>query len=198
MSGFKSIFAAGLVVASLSGAYAQNFKVDNTHSSVGFKIKHLGIATVTGSFKDFDAKFSFDEKTNSLSIVDATIQVDSINTNDAKRDDHLKSKDFFDEDKFPTISFKVSKPISVKKGSVAKVPGELTIKGVTKPAILNVKYTGIAKDPWGNTKLGFEADTKIKRADFGITWNKALETGGVLVGEEVDIKIEGEAAASAQ
>ncbi|BDA79339.1 polyisoprenoid-binding protein [Leptospira kobayashii] len=196
MSGLKSIFAVGLVLVSLSGISAQNFKVDNAHSSVGFKIKHLGIATVAGSFKDFDAKFSFDEKTGSLSIVDATIKVESINTNDAKRDDHLKSKDFFDEDKFPTITFKASKPVSLKKGASTKVPGELTIKGVTKPTVLNVKYAGIAKDPWGNTKLGFEADTKIKRADFGITWNKALETGGVLVGEEVDIKIEGEAASA--
>ncbi|TGN18153.1 YceI family protein [Leptospira idonii] len=194
MSSIRSIIAVALTAFAFSGVSAQSFQVDASHSSVGFKIKHLGIATVAGTFKEFDAKFGFDEKTNSLSIVDATIKTKSIHTNEEKRDSHLKGGDFFDVDKFPVITFKASKPVAVKKGAVVKVPGELTIKGVTKPVVLNVKYAGIAKDPWGNTKLGFEADTKIKRADFGLTWNKTLETGGLLVGEDVDIKIEGEAA----
>ncbi|MDF3818379.1 YceI family protein [Leptospira sp. 96542] len=191
----KSIFIVGLIVFGITTVSADSFKLDNSHSAVGFKIKHLGISTVTGNFKEYEAQFNFDEKTNKLNDANVVIKVASINTNDEKRDSHLQGTDFFDAEKFESIIFKVTKPVTIKKGSTSKIPGELTIKGITKPVVLNVKYSGVAKDPWGNSKLGFEAETKIKRADFGLTWNKALETGGVLVGEEVDIKIEGEAGA---
>ncbi|TGK17879.1 polyisoprenoid-binding protein [Leptospira fluminis] len=184
-----SLLLAVLAIGSLQAA---NYKLDSAHTSVGFKVKHLAISNVPGTFKEFSGKFAFDEKTNALSALDVTIQTGSISTNDADRDKHLKGKDFFDAGEFGTITFKAAKA-TVKKGGVAKVSGELTIKGVTKPVVLEVKYGGSAKDPWGNTHLAFEAETKINRKDFGLTWNKTLETGGVLVGEEVSIRIEGEA-----
>lgn len=189
----KNILLALLLGAfAFTSAQAGNFKLDNAHTSVGFKVKHLAISNVPGTFKEYNGKFTFDEKTNSLTGLEVTIQAASVSTNDADRDKHLKAKDFFDVSEFSTITFKVTKA-SVKKGSVSKVAGELTIKGVTKPIVLDVKYGGSAKDPWGNTHLAFEAETKINRKDFGLTWNKTLETGGVLVGEEVSIRIEGEA-----
>ncbi|EQA34888.1 YceI-like domain protein [Leptospira inadai serovar Lyme str. 10] len=181
-----------LAAFAFTSAQAGNFKLDNAHTSVGFKVKHLAISNVPGTFKEYNGKFTFDEKTNSLTGLEVTIQVASVSTNDADRDKHLKAKDFFDAGEFSTITFKATKA-AVKKGSVSKVAGELTIKGVTKPVVLDVKYGGSAKDPWGNTHLAFEAETKINRKDFGLTWNKTLETGGVLVGEEVAIRIEGEA-----
>ncbi|RHX90097.1 YceI family protein [Leptospira stimsonii] len=187
-------FAFLFILISLTGLQAGNFKLDPTHTSVGFKIKHLGLSNVPGSFKEFQGKFSFDEKTGALSGLDVTIQTASIFTNDEKRDGHLKSKDFFDAEGAPTITFKSAKA-TVKKGAVSKIAGELTIKGVTKPVVLNVTFNGSAKDPWGTVHFAFEAETKINRKDYGLTWNKALETGGVLVGEEVSIKIEGEAVA---
>lgn len=184
-----------LVLLALGSLQAGDYKLDSSHSSVGFKVKHLAIANVAGNFKEYTAKFGYDEKTNALTSLDVTIKAASISTNDSDRDSHLKKGDFFDVDKYPEITFKVDKA-DVKKGAVSKVKGDLTIKGVTKPVVLNVKYLGSAKDPWGNTKLAFEAETKIKRSDFGLTWNKTLETGGVLVGEEVTIQIEGQAAAA--
>ncbi|EIE02864.1 YceI family protein [Leptospira licerasiae] len=181
-----------LVLLTFGGLQAGNFKLDNAHTGVGFKIKHLTISNVSGSFKDFSGKFAYDEATGTLTDLDVTIKAASIHTNDEKRDGHLKGKDFFNVDDHPSLTFKAKKA-TVKKGGVSKVQGELTIKGVTKPVTLEVKFSGSAKDPWGNTHLGFEAETKIKRADFDIAWNKPLEKGGLLIGEEVSIRIEGEA-----
>ncbi|EQA38893.1 YceI-like domain protein [Leptospira inadai serovar Lyme str. 10] len=186
------LFALLLSAFSFSGTEAENFKLDNSHTSVGFKVRHLAISNVPGTFREYSGKFAFDEKTNSVTGLEVTIQSASISTSDADRDKHLKGKDFFDASNFATISFKAIKAV-IKKGGVSKVDGELTIKGITKPVVLEVKYVGSAKDPWGNTHLAFEAETKINRKDFGLTWNKTLETGGVLVGEEVSIRIEGEA-----
>ncbi|GBF39262.1 YceI family protein [Leptospira johnsonii] len=181
-----------LVLLTFGALQAGNYKLDNAHTGVGFKIKHLAISNVSGSFKDFSGKFAYDEATSTLSDLDVTIKAASIHTNDEKRDGHLKGKDFFNVEDHPSLTFKAKKA-TVKKGGVSKIQGELTIKGVTKPVTLEVKFSGSAKDPWGNTHLGFEAETKIKRADFDIAWNKPLEKGGLLIGEEVSIRIEGEA-----
>ncbi|TGK07566.1 polyisoprenoid-binding protein [Leptospira semungkisensis] len=185
---FPNLLLAALALTSLQ---AGNFKVDNAHTAVGFKIKHLAIANVAGNFKDYSGKLGYDEATGALTALDVSIKSSSISTGDEKRDEHLKGGDFFDVSKYPTITFKAAKA-TVKKGGVSKIPGELTIKGVTKPVTLEVKFSGSAKDPWGNTHLGFEAETKVKRSEFGIVWNKTLEKGGVLVGEDVSIRIEGE------
>nr|WP_243393368.1 YceI family protein [Leptospira perolatii] len=176
----------------LGELYAGNFRLDNSHTSIGFKVKHLSISNVSGNFKDFAGKFSFEEKTGKLSGLEVTIDSGSINTNEPDRDKHLRSKDFFDAEKFPKISFKVA-AASISKSGISKVDGELTIKGVTKTVQLEVTYSGSAKDPWGNIHHAFEASTKINRKDFGLTWNKTLESGGLLVGEEILIRIEGEA-----
>ncbi|EPG65570.1 YceI family protein [Leptospira wolffii] len=193
----KTLLVSGLLVLfALGSLQAGDYKIDSSHTGVGFKVKHLAIANVNGNFKEFSGKFGFDEKTNALTGLDVTIKASSINTNDSDRDAHLKKGDFFDVDKYPELTFKVANA-DIKKGGVSKVKGDLTIKGVTKPVVLNVKFLGSAKDPWGNQKLAFEAETKIKRTDFGLTWNKTLETGGVLVGEEVTIQIEGQAVPAA-
>ena len=159
--------------------------LDPTHSELQFKVKHLMITTVTGSFTDFNAEIStenddFESATSSFSA-----KVDSINTGNTDRDGHLKTGDFFDAAAFPTISFE-STSFS-KSGDDYKLTGNLTVKGVTKPVTLNVEFGGTAQDPWGNTKAGFTINGKINRGDFGLTYNAALETGGVMLSDEVRI-----------
>lgn len=168
------------------------WQLDASHSEVGFKVRHLMVANVRGGFNKFDAKLTLDEKDISKSKLSVDIDAASIDTNDAKRDEHLRSPDFFDTAKFPKLTFVST---AVKKAGKDKlaVTGDLTIRGVTKSVTLDVHAPEKAiKDPWGNTKRGFEATAKIKREDFGLTWNKALEAGGVLVGSEVTINIEAE------
>ena len=150
------------------------------------------IAKVTGVFKDYQGKFQFDDKSGKLTAISVSINVKSIDTSEKDRDKHLLGPDFFDSEKFKTIEFKSNGQI-VKKGSSSEIEGDLTIHGVTKKIKLNVTFNGIGKDPWGNTKAAFEASVKINRKDFGLTWNKNLDGGGVLVGDDVSILIEGEA-----
>lgn len=188
----KHIFLALIFILS-QNAIAAHYNLDKGHSDIGFKVKHLMITKVPGKFEDFTGSFDYDEKTNKVENVNVTIQVSSINTSDKKRDDHLKSPDFFDAEKHPTVIFKSTKPTSVKINKATKLPGNLTIRGVTKPVVLDVTYTGTAQDPWGNTKVGFEAKTKINRKDFGVSWNKPLDKGGVVVSDDVEITILGEA-----
>lgn len=170
-------------------ASAAEYKIDPTHSTVGFKIKHLAISTVAGSFTDFTGSFEFEPNKIEASKAEAQINIKSVDTNQGKRDDHLRSPDFFDVAKFPEMKF-VSKKVSDVKGDTFKVDGDLTIHGVTKPVTLDVTFGGVAKDPWNNERAAFAATTKINRKDFGLTWNKALETGGLVVGEEVAVNIE--------
>jgi polyisoprenoid-binding protein YceI len=188
------VVRSGVCGAILSGlattaALAADYKIDPSHTSVGFKVKHLAISSVPGKFVDVKGSFSFDPAKIESSKAEAEIAVASIDTNEAKRDDHLKSPDFFDVAKFPAISFK-SKQIEKVSASEFNAIGDLTIHGVTKPVTLKVIYGGAAKDPWGNERAAFLATTKINRKDFGLTWNKALETGGLLVGEDVEISLE--------
>lgn len=161
--------------------------LDLSHSELFFKVKHLMITNVKGNFQQFDA--TIDGEVFASAPVNVKVEVNSINTNNNDRDAHLKSADFFDAEQFPEMNF-VSTSFQQNGGSDYKLNGNLTIKGVTKPITLDVTYGGTNKDPWGNEKIGFELKGKFNRSDFGLTWNAALETGGVMVSDEV--KVEGE------
>lgn len=168
------------------------WNIDTAHSEITFSVRHMMISNVRGQFKKFSGSINIDEATPANSSVEVTIDVASIDTRDEKRDGHLVSADFFDAATFPTITFK-SKSITVNSASTGVIHGDLTIKGVTKPVALETTFSGKAKSPWGTTSAGFTASTKVNRAEFGLTWNAALETGGVLVGEDITINIELEA-----
>ncbi|HEY8271753.1 MAG TPA: YceI family protein, partial [Pseudobdellovibrionaceae bacterium] len=165
-----------------------NYKLDVSHSKVGFEVNHLVVSTVEGKFSDFEGMINIDPKLEK-SKVDITIKATSINTDNKDRDEHLRSPDFFDVKKYDKLTFK-SKKISGTPEAL-KVAGDLTLHGVTKPVVLDTKYTGTVKDPWGNERVAFKAATKISRKDFGLTWSKAVEAGPV-VGDEVtlDLKVE--------
>jgi polyisoprenoid-binding protein YceI len=166
-------------------AFAANtFVLDDTHTRIGFAVKHMVISSVQGDFKKFSGRFVLDNK-NVLTSVDVTIDVKSIDTAVEKRDNHLRSPDFFDVATYPEMSFK-STEIS-HKGNSYTVIGDLTIKGVTKHVALTGELLGVIKDPWGMTRAGFHATGKINRQDFGINFSQVLETGGLLVGDEVKI-----------
>lgn len=162
--------------------------LDAAHSELGFKIKHLMISSVSGRFNSFDVTADTGADDFSNSNISATIDVASIFTNNEQRDGHLRTGDFFEIEKYPNISFKST---SVKKdGDDLEITGDLTMKDVTKPVSLKVEFSGITKDPYGNVKAGFSFAGKLNRKDWGINFNAALETGGVMLGEEV--KYEGE------
>jgi polyisoprenoid-binding protein YceI len=182
---------AGIVAVTTAGSAAQAevYEIDPSHSTVGFKIRHLAISSVPGRFGDFSGTIEFDPKNIEKSHTEASIAIKSINTENTKRDDHLKGADFFDEAKHPAISFKTTKVEPVSE-STFKATGDLMMHGVTKPVTLDVEYTGSATDPWGNKRVGFAATTSLSRKDFGITWNKALDAGGVVLGDEVKVTLE--------
>ncbi len=163
--------------------------VDQSHSTVGFEVKHMMVSKVRGLFDSYTADVEAADLTD---LTTATIKfkfgVASINTNSEDRDNHLKSADFFDAENNPTIDFTSTN--IVKDGDDYKVTGDLTIKGVTKPVTFDVEYGGKGTNPWGVEVYGFEAETKINREEFDLTWNAALETGGVLVGKDIKIKVE--------
>jgi polyisoprenoid-binding protein YceI len=165
------------------------WNVDPAHSHIEFAIRHLMISTVKGRFTDVKGTVKSDDLDPAKGDVDITIDVASIDTREAQRDAHLRSADFFNADKFPTITFK-SRRIQNRNGDSFKLVGDLTIRGVTREVVLDVTSEGRAKDPWGGERAGFTASGKINRSDFGLTWNQALETGGVLVGDDVKISID--------
>jgi polyisoprenoid-binding protein YceI len=166
------------------------WNIDPTHSHAEFKIRHLMISNVRGGFPKVAGVLTLDDATPANSAVTATIEVASIDTRDAQRDAHLKSADFFDAEKFPTMTFKSTKVTVGGEGS-GTVEGELTIRDVTKTVVFDVEGpTPEAKDPWGNLRVGVEATTKISRKEFGLTWSAPLETGGVMVGDEVTLTLE--------
>ena len=162
---------------------ATKWNLDPTHSEITFKVKHMMISNVKGSFTNFNSELESEDETFKNVTVKTSIQTDSINTNNTDRDNHLKSEDFFNVAVNPEITFESN---SLNN----EVTGNLTINGVTKPVALEVEFGGINVDPWGNTKAGFSFEGKIKRSDFGLNWNSALETGGVLVSDEVKIACE--------
>ncbi|NQY93558.1 MAG: polyisoprenoid-binding protein [Campylobacteraceae bacterium] len=181
----KKLLLAVLILS--SSVFAASFKVDTAHSKITFKVKHLAISNVYGTFSKYDANIDYDVATKKLNALTADVDVNSVDTENVKRDGHLKSADFFDAKQFPTINFKL---IST---SGDEAIGELTIKGITKTVTLDFENNGVIKDPWGNTKLGLALETKISRKEFGLTWNKVLETGSFVVGDKITINIDIEA-----
>ncbi len=164
--------------------------LDPSHSELGFKVKHLMVTNVSGSFNNFSvtAETSGDDFANA--VVTFSADTTSISTNSEQRDEHLKSADFFDAANFPAITFKATAFEKKGSGEEYELTGDLTIKDVTKSVKLNVEYGGLVKDPWGNNKAGFTVTGKINRKDFGLNWNAMLETGGVMVSEDVKINSE--------
>ncbi|WP_333600853.1 YceI family protein [Flavobacterium sp.] len=163
--------------------------IDPTHSEIGFKVKHMMFTNVSGKFNLFDAVIENEDDHFETSKINFTAEVNSINTGNDDRDNHLRSADFFDVENFPKLSFKATSVQKVNEG-VFHINGDLTIKDVTKNITLETEYSGLMKDPWGNTKIGLSVNGKINRKEFGLTWNAALETGGVLVGEEIKLVAE--------
>ena len=172
-------------------SHTQNLEIDQDHSDISFGVKHLMVSKVNGNFKNFSGTITMDEHDVKKDSVNVNIKVDSIDTRRDKRDEHLKSPDFFDADKFKEITFKSTKVSGSDKK--LKVEGLLTMHGVEKPVTLDAVVGGTQKDSGGKTHMGFSATGKIKRSDFGLKWNKALETGGVMVGDEVTLNFEIEA-----
>jgi polyisoprenoid-binding protein YceI len=163
------------------------WNMDPTHSEIQFKVKHLMITNVTGSFNDFSVEAeSADEKFSSPNV-SFSAKIASINTSNEQRDAHLKGADFFDAERFPEVRFVSSEAKNYDEDGNFELVGNLTLKDVTKSVILKVEFGGVAKDPWGNVKAGFTVSSKINRTDFGLTWNAPIETGGVLVSEDVKL-----------
>lgn len=182
----KSLALLGLFVTL---SFAQTYQIDTAHSGAAFSVRHMMVTNVSGRFSNLKGSVIIDDKTPANSKVDAVIDVATVNTNEPKRDGHLKSPDFFDVAKFPTITFQSTKVY--KSGDISKVEGNLTLHGVTKPVTLTLsEVSPEVKHPMGGLVRGATATTKISRKDFGLTWNRALEAGGVTVGDEVTITLE--------
>jgi polyisoprenoid-binding protein YceI len=165
------------------------YEIDPTHSAVHFSVRHLMVSNVRGEFTRISGTLKLDPQNPAASSVEATIDVNSISTRDQQRDGHLKSGDFLDTEKFPTMTFRSTK-VETKSGG-GKVTGDLTIHGVTREITLDVEGPSPEmKDPWGKQRVGASATTKLSRKEFGLTWNAALETGGVMIGDEVKIEID--------
>lgn len=185
-------FLSAMLIMVSSWAFAGEghsiYKVDKSHSQLIFEVDHLVISTVVGRFDDFDGEIHIDAKSKELLSIKGVAKATSINTNEEKRDKHLRSADFFEVEKYPELSFEAAK-LKLKPGKKAKVKGTLKIRDVSKEITFNLNYKGLVTDPWGTEKIVVEAVTSINRKDYGLKWNEALETGGVLVGEKVEIKV---------
>ena len=173
------------VPAALTGSYA----IDPTHSSIGFVTRHAMVSKVRGSFNEFDGTGYFDADDPARSSLQLTIKAASIDTRNADRDAHLRGNDFFDTERHPEITF-VSTSVDRVDDDRYRVSGDLTMKGLTKPVTIDVEHTGVAVDPFGNQRIGLEGRATVNRKDWGITWNAALEAGGVLVSEKVTLEFE--------
>jgi len=167
------------------------FALDRSHTQVGFVARHLMVSKVRGRFTDFEGTIVVADDP-SASSVEVTIQAASVNTNDENRDNHVRNNDFLSVEEFPTLSFRSTK-VELKPRGDWKVYGDLTVRGVTRPVVLDVEFEGVIQDPWGNQRLGFTASGEIDRNDFGVSFNAALETGGFVVSPKVKLEIEAEA-----
>lgn len=186
----RSALIAMAAVAVAAPTSADEWKIDSSHSGAHFGVRHMMVSTVRGDFSGVKGTVVYDGGDVKSAKVEATIDVSTISTREPKRDEHLKSADFFDVEKFPTMTFKSKRAAPAGEGTF-KLVGDLTIKGITKEVVLDVDGpTAPVKNPWGMTVAGATATTKIKRSDFGITWNKLIETGGVVVGDDVTITID--------
>ena len=171
---------------------ASTWNIDPSHSAIAFSVRHLVVSKTRGRFLKWSGQIRFDPDEPAASSVEVTIDPASLDTADPQRDAHLRSADFFDVEKFPTASFRSTK-VEGLAGDRYRITGNLTLHGVTKAVVLDATYEGSGKDPWGGERAGFVASTSIDRRDFGLEWNKALETGGLLVGEKVELTLEVEA-----
>ena len=163
--------------------------IDPTHSEIGFRVKHMMFTNVSGKFKAFQVYFENTDDQFETSQISFSADVNSIDTSSADRDNHLRSADFFDVDKFPKITFNSTELRKINEGQF-QLTGDLTIKDITRSIVLDVEYSGLLKDPWGNTRIAASVSGKINRKDFGLGWNAALEAGGLLVGEDIKLLAE--------
>lgn len=166
-----------------------SWQIDQAHSEIQFSARHMMISKVRGSFESFEGSVDFDPENLTSGSVEIEIDAASINTRNEDRDNHLRSPDFLNAADYPKLIFKSTQVEQIDANS-GKLHGDLTIRGVTKPVVLKVEYAGVAQSPWGTTSAGFSASASIDRKEWGLTWNQALETGGVLVGDKVNIEIE--------
>ncbi|HEX9029615.1 MAG TPA: YceI family protein [Anaerolineales bacterium] len=166
-----------------------SWKIDSAHSQVTFSVRHMMISNVYGRFEQFEGDVDFNEADPARSTVDVKIDASTISTRDPQRDGHLKSPDFLTVEKYPYITFK-STLVEMINPEHGRVTGDLTIRDITRPVVLDVEYSGLARSPYGTVSAGFSASTKINRKDWDLTWNFALETGGVLVGDEIKVNID--------
>ncbi len=186
----ESLLILGVLILALAPiVQAATYELDTSHSSVGFTIRHMVISKVKGEFDRFEGSFEFELDKPEAWSVEASVDANSINTKNEKRDEHLRSDDFLNVAEFPTLSFR-SIRVEQHKGGALSLHGELTLHGVTRPVVFALEFNGVIDDPWGNRRAGFSASTTIDRKDYGLTWSKALETGGLVVGDEVEINIE--------
>jgi polyisoprenoid-binding protein YceI len=184
------IVGAMAAVLAATAAPAATWDIDASHSSAGFSVRHLMITNVRGAFGGLKGSAEWDGKDPASVKVEATIDMATVDTGDAKRDEHLRAADFFDVAKFPTMTFKSKKAMAAGQGKM-KIVGDLTLRGVTKEVTLDVEGpTAAIKDPWGNAKVGATATTKINRQDFGVSWSKTMDGGGLVVGDEVSVTID--------
>lgn len=183
-------FLVALAAPALALADAATWNIDPAHTQTNFAVRHLVISTVRGEFKKTTGTVKYDDKDPTKSSVEATIDTASIHTREDKRDEHLKSPDFLDVQKYPTLTFKSTK-VEKAGGDKYKVTGDLTLHGTTKPVVLDATLTQPIKDPMGKTRMGLQASTKINRQDFGVKWSKTIEAGPV-VGDEITIEINSE------
>ncbi len=167
----------------------QRWNIDTAHSGVQFSVRHMVISKVRGAFERWQGVIDFDEKEPSASKVSVRIDATSIDTREPKRDEHLRSADFFDVEKYPEITFDSRRVEALEQGRY-RVTGDLTIRGTTREVELDAEYLGGGTDPWGNRRIGFQARTSLRRKEFGLSWNQALETGGVLVGDQIEITLD--------
>jgi len=179
------LFSARIATADTMSTW----EIDSAHSRAAFSVRHLGISNVTGEFTKVTGTALYDGTNVGTASVQALIDVSTINTREAKRDEHLKSADFFDAAKYPTITFK-SKRLRPTTPGKFQLTGDLTLHGVTKTVVLSGEVTKTVKDPWGNTRFGATASGQINRQDFGLTWNKTMDSGGVVVGDEVTLTLD--------
>ena len=166
-----------------------SWKIDTAHTAIQFSVRHMMISKVRGSFEKFTGTVQLDEHNPANTTVDIQVESASINTRDPQRDAHLRSPDFFNAELYPVMSFK-SRRIEVTAQNKARLTGDMTIRDITHEVVFDVEFNGILKNPWGANAAGFSASTRINRKDWNLTWNVALETGGVLVGDDIDLNIE--------
>ncbi|MGE3977713.1 MAG: YceI family protein [Nitrospira sp.] len=186
----QAIVIAGLLGCFPLGVEAETARwdIDLDHSVIEFRVAHMVVSKTSGRFLNYRGFVELDADAKTWKAIEATINADSINTNHEKRDQHLRSADFLDVKQFPTITYKMKN--YQKEGDTYKVVGNLTLRGVTKEVSLIGTFNGVAKDPWGNTRAGFTAEGTLNRKDFGMIWNKALDNGGLVVGDDVQIRLD--------